>query len=145
LNNLNAKTFGGEAAATYDVLESVRFTMGYSYLGERLSLDPGHVDLFSGTIDRNDPKHQFFFRGSADLPHNIEWDSSLRFISKLPSPVVPSYFEVDARLGWSPTATTEFSLNGRNLLHAHHPEFGPASPTREEIERNIYGRIALRF
>jgi iron complex outermembrane receptor protein len=145
LNNLNARTYGGEIAGAYDALENVRFTVGYSYLGRILTVVPGHTDVFNGTIEGNDPKHQFFIRGSADLPHRIEWDSTLRFISKLPSPEVPSYFELDGRLGWSPTGKVELSIIGRNLLHAQHPEFGPPSPAREEVERNIYGRIAFRF
>ena len=147
LNNLNAKTYGGELAVTYDVLERLRFTTGYSYLGKRLTLDPGHRDFFNGTIEGNDPKHQFLVRGSADLGRGVEWDSTLRFVDRLPSPLVPRYWELDQRLGWSPTGTVELSIIGRNLLHRHHPEFGPAPPApgREEVERNIYGRVALRF
>jgi len=147
LNNLNAKTYGGELAVTYDVLERLRFTTGYSYLGKRLTLDPGHRDFFNGTIEGNDPKHQFLVHGSADLGRGVEWDSTLRFVDRLPSPLVPRYWELDQRLGWSPTGTVELSIIGRNLLHRHHPEFGPAPPApgREEVERNIYGRVALRF
>jgi len=132
---------------TYDVLERLRFTTGYSYLGKRLTLDPGHRDFFNGTIEGNDPKHQFLVHGSADLGRGVEWDSTLRFVDRLPSPLVPRYWELDQRLGWSPTGTVELSIIGRNLLHRHHPEFGPAPPApgREEVERNIYGRVALRF
>jgi len=145
LNNLNARTRGAEINATYDLGERLRFTAGYSFLAERLTPEPGHVDIFNGTIEGNDPRHQFFVRGSADLPHGFEVDSTLRFTGRLPAPAVPSYTELDARLGWATTGELELAIVGRNLLHRRHPEFGPPSPNREELERNVYGRIALRF
>jgi hypothetical protein len=39
----------------------------------------------------------------------------------------------------------ELSVVGQNLLHAHHPEYGPPSPTREEIERSVYVKADWRF
>jgi len=145
LNNMNASTDGVEISATYDVLERFRVLAGYSYLEKRLTPDTGHVDFFNGTIEGNDPRHQFFIRGSADLGRKIELDSTLRFVSSLPAPPVPSYTEMDARVGWFATRKIELSVNGRNLLHSQHPEYGPPSPAREEVERNIYGRVSFRF
>jgi iron complex outermembrane recepter protein len=49
------------------------------------------------------------------------------------------------RLGWNPTENVELSVVGQNLLDNQHAEFGVTSPLREEVERNIYGKIALRF
>jgi hypothetical protein len=34
---------------------------------------------------------------------------------------------------------------GQNLLHDHHPEFGFPAPTRAEIQRSVYGKIAWRY
>jgi hypothetical protein len=31
---------------------------------------------------------------------------------------------------------------GRNLLHDHHPEYGLADPTRVDIQRSVYGKVA---
>jgi iron complex outermembrane recepter protein len=145
MNNLNARTYGGEISGTYDVLESVRVTAGYSYLGKRLTLDPGHSDVFNGSIEGNDPTHQLLVRASVDLRRRIELDSTFRYVSELPDPVVPGYAELDSRIAWFATPKLELALVGRNLLHNRHPEFGPPGPTREEIERSIYGRIAVRF
>jgi len=141
---MNAKTYGGELSATYDASERLRFTIGYSFLNKGLTPDRPHVDLFNGAVEGNDPKHQFMLRTSADLGRKLEWDSTLRFVSRLPAPVVPRYWELDARLGWIAKETMEFSIVGANLLHPQHGEFG-ASPGREEVQRNVYGRVALRF
>jgi iron complex outermembrane recepter protein len=144
-NNLNAKTHGAEIAANYDVLESVRFKAAYSFLGKRLTMEPGARDFFNSTLEGNDPKHQFWLQGTSDLPHNFELDGAWRFVDNLPSPAVPRYHELDLRLGWNPTPEVGLSLVGRNLLHDQHPEFGPGGPAGIQIERNIYGRVILRF
>jgi iron complex outermembrane receptor protein len=145
LNNLNATSYGGEVSTNFDASDRLRFTTGYSYLGKRLTSAPGSRDVFSGTLEGNDPKHQFLIRGSADLPLNLEFDSAFRFLGSLPAPPVPRYAELDARLGWSPNPDLDLSIVGRNLLDAQHPEFGPPGPFREELERNIYGQIRFRF
>ena len=45
---------------------------------------------------------------TADLTRRIEWDSTLRFVGRLPAaPAIPRYFELDARLGWNPTPRVE--------------------------------------
>jgi iron complex outermembrane receptor protein len=144
-NNLNAHSYGGEVSGKYDAFEWLRFNAGYSFLQENLRTDPGHIDVFNGTIEGNDPKHQFFLRGSADLAHDIEFDSTLRFVSQLPSPVVPSYTELDTRFGWNPKREIGLSIIGQNLLQKQHPEFGAATPFRVEVQRNIYVRVAFRF
>jgi iron complex outermembrane recepter protein len=145
LNNLNAKTYGLEFGASFDATDSFRVTSGYSYLGKRLRMNSGHADIFGNFLEGDDPKHQFFVRTSLDMPHRVEWDSTLRFVGRLQAPGVPSYFELDARLGWNPAPRVELSLIGRNLFHNRHREFSQASPIAEEVQRDIYGRVALRF
>jgi len=68
----------------------------------------------------------------------------VRAISALPNPVVPSYAELNLRAGWWATPRAEIWLAGQDLLHDHHPEFGPALPTRVEFERSIRIGITLR-
>src|SRR5206468_690623 len=84
--NLNAKTYGGELSASYDVSERMRITANYSYLGKHLRLEPEHFDIFGTQLEGNDAKHTFQVRGSAVLPHRVEIDSAVRFVSRLPMP-----------------------------------------------------------
>jgi len=58
---------------------------------------------------------------------------------------VPSYFELDVRIGWHVTKNLEISIVGQNLLHDQHAEYGFPSPTREEIQRSVYGKVAWQF
>ena len=75
----------------------------------------------------------------------FEFDGTLRYVSRLPAPVVPAYTELDLRLGWQASDRLELSLVGQNLLHARHPEFGPPTPLREEVQRGAYGKVTWRF
>jgi iron complex outermembrane recepter protein len=145
LNNLNARTYGGEVEGNFDATSWLRLRTNYSYLFKRLTTESGTVDLFAGTLEGNDPRNQFLVQALTNLPGRLEWDTTLRFVGSLPAPVVPHYTELDSRLGWDPIPGLEVSLIGRNLLDRAHPEFGPPSPFREEVERNIYVRLAFRF
>jgi iron complex outermembrane receptor protein len=78
-----------------------------------------------------------------ELPHHIEFDQVVRYVSALnyvsgtPVQHIPGYAELDVRVGWHATPHWEFSLTGQNLLHKHHPEFTRIS----EPQRGVYGRV----
>ena len=79
-----------------------------------------------------------------DLPGWLELDTGLRYVSHIANQSVPSYAELDARLGWHATRNLEISLVGQNLLHDHHAEFG-APATRQEVERTLFGKVTWRY
>ncbi|HEX2896959.1 MAG TPA: hypothetical protein VHP63_02795, partial [candidate division Zixibacteria bacterium] len=63
-----------------------------------------------------------------------------------PTPgVVPSYLELDVRIGYQLLDELEFALVGQNLLHERHPEYGYPNSSRVEIEQNIYAKATWRF
>lgn len=150
-NNLEGETYGVEVTAIYQVLDTWRLQGSYNLLEEHLRVKPGQVDFSNGLNETADPQQQFSVRSSLDLPERVELDTMLRWVDTLhnnngPNPgTVPSYFELDIRLGWHPVKNLEFSIVGQNLLHDHHPEYGFPSPTREEIQRSVYGKAIWRF
>jgi iron complex outermembrane receptor protein len=144
-NDLNATTYGGEITGTLDLIEDLRFRMGYAHFRGRFEPDPGTIDLFGGSAEGNDPRHQFLVRSNWNLPADFEFDSMLRFVSRLPNPVVDRYATLDLRLGWLATPDLEISLSGRNLLDSMHPEFGAPGPGRGEVRRNFVANILWRF
>lgn len=150
-NNLEGDTYGVELSSTYQVLDAWRLQASYNFLEENLRVKTGKTDFSNGLNETADPKHQAALRSLWDLPHGIELDAALRWVNTLrnnngPTPgSVPAYFELDVHLGWRPTDQLEFSIVGQNLLHDHHPEYGFPSPTREEVSRSIYGKIAWRY
>ena len=144
-NKLAADTWGIEARASVQATSWWRLHAAYAWLGKNLTLDPGSYDPTDGKLEGNDPRSRFTLRSQMDLARGFELDGTLRYMGRLPSPVVPAYTELDLRLGWQATDRLELSLVGRNLLHARHPELGPPTPLREEVQRGAFGKVTWRF
>jgi iron complex outermembrane receptor protein len=150
-NNLAGETHGFELSANYQVLDWWRLHGGYDLLKEDIHVKPGKSDINNALNETSDPQQQFSIRSSMNLPENIDFDTSLRWVDMLRNNngttvgTVPSYFELDARLAWRPMKNVELSVVGQNLLHDHHAEYGFPSPTREEITRSVYAKVSWRF
>jgi iron complex outermembrane receptor protein len=143
-NGLRGDSWGVELSGTYQVTDWWRLRGGYTYLHEQTFLKPGSQDINAGTAEGNDPQHQFSLQSMLDLPCHFELDSNLRYVDRLPSPHVPSYFTVDLHLAWHTTPNLEFAIVGQNLCDNQHPEFGAAG-ARQEIPRSVYGKVTWRF
>jgi iron complex outermembrane recepter protein len=151
-NNVEGYTYGAELTSTLQVNDVWSVHFGYDLLKEHLRVKPGQFDLSNARNETSDPQNQLSLRSSVSLAH-VEFDATLRWVDELPTnsgttslpgppAVVPSYSELDCRLGWHPSPRWELSLVGRNLLHDHHPEYGLPDPTRVQIERSVYGKVA---
>lgn len=146
-NNLEGATYGLEFAGDYQLRPSCALHLGYDLLKEHLRIAPGQLDINQGLNETADPQGQFFLRSSLDLPQNVQFDGALRWIDTLHNNngptrgTVPAYFELDSHIGWNVSPQIELSLDGRNLLHAEHVEYGFPSPTRIEIARSVYLKL----
>jgi iron complex outermembrane receptor protein len=142
LNRMEGSARGVEAWGSYRVSQDWRLMAGGTYLRQELALEPGS----GGTIASagNDPRHWWQLGSSYNFTPRHELDVRLRRVASLPSPVVPSYTAVDARLGWKISPAAELSLSFQNLLDSAHPEWG-APGTRSEIERAWFLKLALRI
>ncbi len=144
-NNLEGETYGMEVRSNWQATPRWRWHAAYVYLEKDLHVLPGSRDITGGRGEGNDPRHRASLRSSLDLAAGFELDGWLRYVDELPFPEVPSYLELDLRLGWRPTEALELSLVGQNLLHESHPEFGAPTPNRPEVERGFYGKATWRF
>lgn len=144
-NGLNGETWGAELRLNAQPRPGLRLQAAYARLEKSFSLDAGSTDSAGGLAEGNDPEDRFLLRSSFDLPAHLELDAWVRYMGALPQPRVDAYTEMDLRLGWHASPALELSVVGRNLLHSSHPEFGPASPFREEVERSLYGRLTWHF
>lgn len=144
-NEHTLDSLGGELVMDYQPWKWWRFVGSYSYLDAELyqngSADPG---VFTDE-DRRSPQNQFIARSLVDLPYDLQFDSVLRFVDN--TVVSSDYWELDLRLGWSPTKNLDFSVVGQNLLHDSHDEWiesrfgqGPVA-----ISRGVYGRVTYKF
>jgi iron complex outermembrane recepter protein len=150
-NNLEGDTYGLELNTSYQLLDWWRLHLGYDLLQENIHVTPGEVDATGATNETADPKNQVALRSSMDLPHQLKLDAALRWVDALHinngptgGPVVgtvPSYVELDSRIGWSISKRLEIALVGQNLLHDRHTEYGYPAPTREEIVRSVFVKL----
>lgn len=145
-NMMDGETCGAEAAVTWQVTTTWKLQGGYTWLNMMLHRDAASMGIDPETEEASSPRQQFHVRSYLDLPHNLQLDSAVYYVSGLTGRGVPAHLRWDARLGWKATKNVEVSLNIQNILDDKHPEFGPGflvSPS--EIERSIFGKITWRF
>jgi iron complex outermembrane recepter protein len=149
--NLNdGQATGAETVVTAAPLPASRLSASYSYT--RLSIDPEGSDLNHGAfLDGATPRHQLGLRSSFDLPARVQFDAQFRYVGairRMPQIAtgegIDGYPELDLRVAWNHWKKAEISLVAQNLLHGHHPEFGPPR-MRGEVERGAYGKIRWGF
>jgi len=134
-NLMQGNTYGITTWASWQVNSRWRFSPGLRYLRKQLHFDAG-ASKFGGTAQAgNDPSLQAMLKSSFVFSEKVNADLQLRYVSALPSPSFPSYYELNAHLGWQVSRATELSLSGNNLLHAHHAEY--VAPTGYEIARSV--------
>jgi iron complex outermembrane receptor protein len=143
-NRIDGHSQGLEAWAQWQPHDAVR--LGLGFLGQRKKLhmvdppaDPSSIPNLG-----NDPDRQWKLRARFDLPGRTELDLHLRRVGALPSPFVPAYTALDARLAWQVTPRVELSLLGQNLLDRRHHEFESAA-TAAFLARRVYLRMVLQL
>jgi len=150
-NNLKGATWGFELSGDLQPLDRWRLHAGYRLLEENLHIKPGEVDFNNALNETADPQQQISLRSSVDLPRQVQLDTDLRWIDSRRinnsgvAAHVPSYVDLNLRLGWNVSHALELSLAGENLLHDRHAEYGVPGPQQIEIERTVWGRLVCRF
>jgi len=141
-NGIEGQTYGFEAWAHWQVMPWWRLSPGLRTVHEDLRFIPGASALLGLAQTGDDPTSQILLTSSLDLGNRFTLDATLRHVSALPDPALPSYTEMNARLGWRVRETLELALSGFNLLHSRHLEF--PSPYGEEIPRSVMLQLRWR-
>ena len=95
------------------------------------------------TAEADTPHHQVAIQNRLDLPHNVEFDTTLRFVDGLRDIDIDNYFTLDARLAWHPREDLEFSIVGQNLLDSERNEFLEMvlRPVSTGLQRSVCGKV----
>lgn len=135
-NGITGDNYGAEAWAKYALTDWWRLSLGANWLQRTEHLKPGRRDLTFGQSLGQDPPYQAQLRSEMNVFQDWEFDAALRSIGHVKARdattgntkvLVGAYTEMDVRVGWHATKTTEISLQGLNLLHARHLEFNDPS------------------
>lgn len=147
-NQAEARVSGLEIWGNYQVSADWRLSASHTLLRERVALRPGATAPVPAaglaSLFGNDPAHRYQLRSSLDLPGGVELDLSLGRVGALPSPVVPAYTTLDARLGWHAAPGLALALGATNALDRSHAEFGSPA-TRAVFDRRLYLQLTWQF
>ncbi|MDB5930168.1 MAG: hypothetical protein JWR60_1875 [Polaromonas sp.] len=143
-NQIEGPGQGLEAWAQWQASASWRLSAGYSGLGKHLRFSSGATDAISIPNLGNDPREQWSLRSSLNLTPRTEFDLLVRHVGALPSPLVPAYTAVDARLAWKASPALELSVLAQNLFDRRHVEFSAAG-VASQIERRLLFKAVCQF
>jgi iron complex outermembrane receptor protein len=143
VNGGRASIYGAEFFANWNVTDRWRISPGFSYFHMNTDTDSSNLATPTGVS----PNYQFQVRSLLDLPHRLEWDNTIGYVSKLADGNVPAYTRVDSRLGWRVGEFVEISVVGQNLLTPRHAEFSDTIYPLDHtlVERSVFGKVTWRF
>jgi iron complex outermembrane receptor protein len=146
-NKMSGGTYGIEPFAEWKILPRWKLMGSYSFLRMNIHKNANSLDPTPDLPNGASPRHQYYFRSSLDLPKHFEQDLMLRYVDKLPSLNMPSYYSLDLHIGWKPISQIQLSFGAQNLLNSQHlefiPEFINTLPT--QVRRTYFGSIAWTF
>jgi iron complex outermembrane receptor protein len=146
-NKMSGGTYGIEPFAEWKILPRWKLMGSYSFLRMNIHKNADSLDPTPDLPNGASPRHQYYFRSSLDLPKHFEQDLMLRYVDKLPSLNIPSYYSLDLHIGWKPISQIQLSFGAQNLLNSQHlefiPEFINTQPT--QVRRTYFGSIAWTF
>jgi iron complex outermembrane receptor protein len=146
-NKMGGGTYGAELFADWKVVPKWRLVGSYSFLQMNIQKNKDSLDPTPDNPNGASPRHQWYVRSSLDLPKHLEQDVTLRFVDRLASLNMPSYYSLDTHLSWKPVTSLELSVGGQNLLNDQHFEFIPEfiNTTSTKVTRSFRGTITWRF
>jgi iron complex outermembrane recepter protein len=122
---------------------NLRLLGGFVAMREKVQLLPGRVNLAESPLGNN-PRRTASLRSLWNVTPAVQLDLMLRHVSRLPSPHVPSYTELNARVGWRVAPEIDLSLVAVNALGRDHVEFGNPA-TRAVFEPGYFVRATWAF
>jgi len=123
-NRMEGDTYGVELWGSCQVSDWWRLDAGANWLHRNLHFEPGSSGITGIGIAGNDPSYQASLRSTMIFARDVLFNLDLRQIGSLPDPASPAYTELAARLAWTASRSLELSLQGSDLIHPHHLEFG---------------------
>ncbi len=142
-NKMDGRTWGVEAAATWQITDGWYVKPSWTLFFMDLHTEADSGDTTSKLVERDDPGQQFAIRSSMDLGRNFELDLGVRYCDSRPRFDLPHYLAGDARLGWKAASNLDLSIVGQNLFNRSHAEFNRTP--QAEIQQGVYMMLTWRF
>ena len=146
-NLARARNYGTELFLQWAPARRWTLSPGYSFLHMSAQTQAGSGDTFTAAIPGSSPKHHFQVSSILKLPRSVEWNATIRYVSRLTAPNIPSYVGADTTLQWRPRDDLQVSITGQNLLSPRHMEFGDVQKILipSQVQRSVFGKFTWRF
>jgi len=147
-NGLHGETHGIELFANSRVTSRWTLSPGYSFFSMHLHRFAGSQDVTdAGRTEGSIPDHQAQLRSSLNLLHNLQWNASLYFVNRLPTPAIPSYTRLDTGVIWHAGERISLNVTGQNLLKNTHSEYSATDSSVNSglMRRAAYAKIVWTF
>ena len=142
VNMGSAQSWGMETSAKWKPVKDLELAAGYTLLQMKFNQADPYGLSFSG----KSPQQQFNVRSALQLPHDVEFDTTVYYVDNLTALGVDSYTRLDTRLAWKAMPGLELSIVGQNLLDKSHQEFaGFLYQNSSQIPRSVYGNVKWKF
>lgn len=142
-NGPDGDSYGFEIATKWSPVDYFRLHANYSFLELELEKDPNNTEprFREGASPNNQIKIQSFI----NLPYNVELDTSLYWVEKLPALDISSYTRLDVKLGWEPLEGVELSVVGQNLIEEHFEFSDSFIGNATRVPRSVFGTLTWEF
>jgi iron complex outermembrane receptor protein len=146
-NLAHARNYGAELSMQWTAARRWTLSPGYSYLHMSVQAEAGSHDTNSSAISGYSAKHHLQLTSVLNLRANVEWNATIRYVSRLASPNIPSYVGADTTLRWMPSDNLEVSVTGQNLLSPRRMEFGDLARVLfpSQVQRSVFAKLTWRF
>lgn len=149
-NGVAGRSHGVEVFADWDVARWWRLRAGGFVMHQETWLTTGSGDLERGLGELSFPGYQAQLRNTFRIGDKVTFWTSLRHVAAVPVydsgryGQVSAYTEMDLNLTWAARPDLDFSLGGRNLLDAAHPEIGAFADQRQ-IRRSVQAGVRFKY
>ncbi|MCB0319651.1 MAG: TonB-dependent receptor [Bdellovibrionales bacterium] len=146
-NGYDGYAYGGEVSVDWAATHWFQLTTFLTTLHTEVTGGVGTLDSEKSLKSGNSPEIAAGFQPRFSLPWDIEIDPTLRYVDRIDYGEIPSYWELNLRVGYHASENISFAVMGENLLDSGHLEhLGTIfSPPATEIGRSVRGEVLVKF
>jgi iron complex outermembrane receptor protein len=145
-NDVSGNSLGGELAAKWSPMKTLRFALAYSFIQMQLNQAANTFGDPATELATLTPRHKLTVNSSVNLTHNVTFTPQVSFVDRRVAQDLPGYTTVDTAFAWKPSQSWQLKTGAFNLFNKEHIEFvDPAAGLSTMIGRSVYGQATWRF
>lgn len=154
-NRHEGESYGFELAPVITLTDWWQLRPSYALLQMDLRAAQPSNDALSLREEDQSPEHTITLNSRMTFDNNLDLDLTARYVDQIfvsranngAGASIPSYWALDARVGWRPREGLELAVVGQALLDDKRQEFAPTfvSTRAAEVQHSVFGSITCKF